>query len=99
MIISLNADAFKHISVLIQQISFRILSRKKTAKGCYCFESRRYVISWWNILIQVSVLTVTLNTRFVSMSNAIQTYLEANHFRSQELLIMCDERRPQTTVA
>ena len=44
-------------------------------------------------------LTVTLNTRFVSMSNAIQTSLEANHFRSQELLIMCDERRLQTTVA
>ena len=44
-------------------------------------------------------LRVTLNTRFVSMSNAIQTSLEANHFRSQELLIMCDERRPQTTVA
>ena len=44
-------------------------------------------------------LIVTLNTRFVSMSNAIQTSLEANHFRSQELLIMCDERRPQTTVA
>ena len=44
-------------------------------------------------------LTVTLNTRFVSMSNAIQTSLEANHFRSQELLIMCNERRPQTTVA
>ena len=44
-------------------------------------------------------LIVTLNTHFVSMSNAIQTSLEANHFRSQELLIICDERRPQTTVA
>ena len=44
-------------------------------------------------------LIVTLNTRFVSMLNAIQTSLEANHFRSQELLIICDERRPQTTVA
>ena len=44
-------------------------------------------------------LIVTLNTRFVSMSNAIQTSLEANHFRRQELLIICDERRPQTTVA
>ena len=40
-------------------------------------------------------LIVTVNTRFVSMSNAIQTSLEANHFRSQELLIICDERRPQ----
>lgn len=44
-------------------------------------------------------LIVTLNTRFVSVSNAIQTPLEANHFRRQELLIICDERRPQTTVA
>lgn len=44
-------------------------------------------------------LILTLNTRFVSMSNAIQTFLEANHFRRQELLIICDERRPQTTVA
>ena len=63
-------------------------------KGCYCFESRRYVISWWNILIQVSVLTVTPNTRFVSMSNAIQTSLEANHFRSQEFsCAMSDDRK------
>ena len=44
-------------------------------------------------------LILTLNTRFVSMSNVIQTSLEANHFRRQELLIICDERRPQTTVA
>lgn len=42
-------------------------------------------------------LIVTVNTRFVSMSNAIQTSLEANHFRSQELLIIFDDRRPQTT--
>ena len=45
------------------------------------------------------IVLVTLNTRFVSMSNAIQTSLEANHFRRQELLIICEERRPQTTVA
>ena len=39
-------------------------------------------------------LIVTLNTRFVSMSNAIQTSLEANYFGRQEFSrAMSDDRK------